>query len=283
MNARCCGIAGTYGLKAREVRHRDGRRRRPVRPDRAPPARRRSRVRHRDVPLADRARPPSARPVHPIELLHRAVRPLGTRRWSASSSSPTARRSPRASSSWRARWAARSVAIEAAGGMDEPGALGHRRRARARGDRARDVRRRRARADGPRQRADERRDGGRDARRAADASLLSEAPLVEGAVAAAVAARGGASLEEVAAEARGALAMKAVAARRRGRRRGRGRRRRPPTAARRDAEDAPRGPQRDRPARAPGGALRRASRAASTPRSRVAKDGRRRARARARA
>jgi phosphotransferase system HPr (HPr) family protein len=39
--------------------------------------------------------------------------------------------------------------------------------------------------------------------------LLSEAPLVEGTVAAAVAARGGSSLEEVAAEARGALAMKA--------------------------------------------------------------------------
>ena len=39
--------------------------------------------------------------------------------------------------------------------------------------------------------------------------LLSEAPLVEGAVAAAVAARGGSTLEEVAAEARGALAMKA--------------------------------------------------------------------------
>ncbi|HKE80405.1 MAG TPA: phosphoenolpyruvate--protein phosphotransferase [Solirubrobacteraceae bacterium] len=38
---------------------------------------------------------------------------------------------------------------------------------------------------------------------------LSEAPLVEGAVAAAAAARSGASLEEVAAEARGALAMKA--------------------------------------------------------------------------
>jgi multiphosphoryl transfer protein len=38
--------------------------------------------------------------------------------------------------------------------------------------------------------------------------LLSDAPLVEGTVAAAVAARGGASLEEVAAEARGALAMK---------------------------------------------------------------------------
>jgi multiphosphoryl transfer protein len=38
---------------------------------------------------------------------------------------------------------------------------------------------------------------------------LSEAPLVEGTVAAAVAARGGASLDDVAAEARGALAMKA--------------------------------------------------------------------------
>jgi len=38
--------------------------------------------------------------------------------------------------------------------------------------------------------------------------LLSEAPLVEGAVAAAAAAGGGASLKEVAAEARGALAMK---------------------------------------------------------------------------
>ena len=37
--------------------------------------------------------------------------------------------------------------------------------------------------------------------------VLSEAPLVEGAVAAAAAASGGASLEEVAAEARGALGM----------------------------------------------------------------------------
>ena len=33
--------------------------------------------------------------------------PAEPRRWSASSSSPTARRSPRASSRWRARWAAR--------------------------------------------------------------------------------------------------------------------------------------------------------------------------------
>jgi phosphoenolpyruvate-protein phosphotransferase/dihydroxyacetone kinase phosphotransfer subunit len=42
-----------------------------------------------------------------------------------------------------------------------------------------------------------------------DRVLLSEAPIVEGAVAAAAVARGGASLEDVAAEARGALAMKA--------------------------------------------------------------------------
>src|SRR2546423_13977454 len=39
---------------------------------------------------------------------------------------------------------------------------------------------------------------------------LSEAPLVEGAVAAAASARGGASLEEVLVEARGALGMKAA-------------------------------------------------------------------------
>src|SRR5579864_5981158 len=39
---------------------------------------------------------------------------------------------------------------------------------------------------------------------------MSEAPLVEGAVAAAVAARGGATLDDVAAEASGALAMKAA-------------------------------------------------------------------------
>jgi phosphoenolpyruvate-protein phosphotransferase/dihydroxyacetone kinase phosphotransfer subunit len=100
------------------------------------------------------------------------------------------------------------LALEAAGGMDEPGALGT------------DVERVRAAIE--RARSDDGvlvlmdlgsalmstefaiemlEDGGR--------VLMSEAPLVEGAVAAAVAARGGASLEEVAAEARGALAMKA--------------------------------------------------------------------------
>jgi phosphocarrier protein FPr len=101
------------------------------------------------------------------------------------------------------------LALEAAGGMDEPGALGtDAERVRAAIERAMSD------------------DGvlvlmdlgsalmsaefaiemlGDDAR-----VLLSEAPLVEGAVAAAVAARGGASLEDVAAEARGALAMKAT-------------------------------------------------------------------------
>jgi phosphoenolpyruvate-protein phosphotransferase/dihydroxyacetone kinase phosphotransfer subunit len=100
------------------------------------------------------------------------------------------------------------LALEAAGGMDEPGALGtDAERVRAAIERAMsddgvlvlmDLGSALMSAefaiemlgDGPR-------------------VLLSEAPLVEGAVAAAVAARGGASLEDVAAEARGALAMKA--------------------------------------------------------------------------
>ena len=88
---------------------------------------------------------------------------------------------------------------------------------------------------------------------------LSGAPLVEGAVAAAVAARGGADLDAVAAEARGALAMKAAqigdaddvsaqtpAAGRPGRRRRAGCPRRAD------------GPQRNRPARPTGRAVRRA-------------------------
>ena len=74
-------------------------------------------------------------------------------------------------------------------------------------------------------------------------------------MAAAVAARGGASLDEVAAEARGALAMKAAQLG-------------VPTAPRRRADSRARrvvaggrarrarGAQRDRPARPPGGALR---------------------------
>ena len=100
------------------------------------------------------------------------------------------------------------LAIEAAGGMDEPGALG------TDAERVRAAIERAMSDDGVLVLMDlgsalmstefaiemlER--GGR--------VLMSDAPLVEGTVAAAVAARGGASLEEVAAEARGALAMKA--------------------------------------------------------------------------
>ena len=158
------------------------------------------------------------------------------------------------------------LALEAAGGMDEPGALG------TDAERVRAAIERAMSDDGVLVLMDlgsalmstefaiemlER--GGR--------VLMSEAPLVEGTVAAAVAARGGASLEEVAAEARGALAMKAsqlgvdaaaaAAADAPTARCGRSARRR----------GAPRGPQRDRAARAPGGALRRRSCAATTPRS----------------
>ena len=85
--------------------------------------------------------------------------------------------------------------------------------------------------------------------------VMSEAPLVEGAVAAAAAASGGASLEEVAEEARGALAMKSsqLGVSDDG------------AAARAQAAPAPAcgcrgldpGPQRDRPPRPASRALRR--------------------------
>jgi phosphoenolpyruvate-protein phosphotransferase/dihydroxyacetone kinase phosphotransfer subunit len=100
------------------------------------------------------------------------------------------------------------LALEAAGGMDEPGALG------TDAERVRAAIERAMSDDGvlvlmdlgsalmSTEFAIEMLDGG-------GRVLMSEAPLVEGTVAAAVAARGGASLEEVAAEARGALAMKA--------------------------------------------------------------------------
>ena len=101
------------------------------------------------------------------------------------------------------------LALEAAGGMDEPGALG------TDAERVRAAIERAMSDDGvlvlmdlgsalmSTEFAIEMLDG------AGGRVLMSEAPLVEGTVAAAVAARGGASLEEVAAEARGALAMKA--------------------------------------------------------------------------
>jgi multiphosphoryl transfer protein len=99
------------------------------------------------------------------------------------------------------------LALEPAGGMDEPGALG------TDAERVRAAIERAMSDDGvlvlmdlgsalmSAEFAIEMLDGG-------GRVLLSDAPLVEGTVAAAVAARGGASLEEVAAEARGALAMK---------------------------------------------------------------------------
>jgi phosphocarrier protein FPr len=100
------------------------------------------------------------------------------------------------------------LALEAAGGMDEPGALG------TDAERVRAAIERAMSDDGvlvlmdlgsalmSTEFAIEMLEGG-------GRVVMSEAPLVEGTVAAAVAARGGASLEEVAAEARGALAMKA--------------------------------------------------------------------------
>src|SRR5690349_20070194 len=100
------------------------------------------------------------------------------------------------------------LALEAAGGMDEPGALG------TDAERVRAAIERAMSDDGvlvlmdlgsalmSTEFAIEMLEGG-------GRVPMSEAPLVEGTVAAAVAARGGASLDEVAAEARGALAMKA--------------------------------------------------------------------------
>ena len=99
------------------------------------------------------------------------------------------------------------LALEAAGGMEEPGVLGTAMSIACGGDQL-DV------TDGvlvlmdlgaliSTEFAIEMLDG------ASGEVRMSEAPLVEGTVAAAVAARGGATLEEVAAEARGALAMKA--------------------------------------------------------------------------
>jgi phosphoenolpyruvate-protein phosphotransferase/dihydroxyacetone kinase phosphotransfer subunit len=101
------------------------------------------------------------------------------------------------------------LALEAAGGMDEPGALG------TDAERVRAAIERAMSPDGVLVLMDlgsalMSAEFAIDMLGEADGPVvMSEAPLVEGAVAAAVAARGGASLEEVAEEARGALAMKA--------------------------------------------------------------------------
>src|SRR5690348_141130 len=100
------------------------------------------------------------------------------------------------------------LALEAAGGMDEPGALG------TDAERVRAAIERAMSPDGVLVLMDL-----GSALMSAEMAVellegdgqveLSEAPLVEGAVAAAAAARGGASLEEVRVQAREALAMKA--------------------------------------------------------------------------
>ena len=277
MDARCCGIAGTYGLKGEKYDIAMAVGRRPLRPG-ARLRRGDGVLRQRDVPLADRqghrapGGAPDRAPAPGVRTLGRAMVGLVVVSHSEALAEGVV--------ALAREMGGEELALEAAGGMDEPGALGtDAERVRAAIERG-DVRRRRARADGPRQRADERRVRDRDARGRRTASLMSEAPLVEGAVAAAVAARGGASLEEVAAEARGALAMKAsqlgvdaAAARRaRGRRlprRGRSAR----------CRGSARGPQRDRAARAPGRALR-GGRARPRRRGPRGQGGRRRARAR---
>ena len=92
--------------------------------------------------------------------------------------------------------------------------------------------------------------------------LLSEAPLVEGAVAAAVTAKLGASLEDVAAEARGALEAKATHL-------GSGEPSAPVAAVtrRREPDDHADGAEPARPACSPGGTLRPDRGRASTPTS----------------
>ena len=134
MHARCCGIAGTYGLKdekydiAMEVGAAlfdhvaigagDGR------------------LRQRNLPLADRARHRAA-PVHPIELLHRAygLAAARARGRSASSSSPTAQALAEGVVAL-----AREMGGEKSHSRPQAGptsrSAGHRRRAGSRGDRA---------------------------------------------------------------------------------------------------------------------------------------------------
>ena len=206
MNARCCGIAGTYGLKVEkyDIAMAVGR---DLFDQVRDSGRGDGRLRQRDVPLADRAR--HRAPVRaPDRLPAPRVRALRADRWSGSSSSPIAPRWPRAWSTLAREMGGEELALEAAGGIDEAarsgptpsGCMAAIERAMS--------------ADGVLVLMDL-----GSALMSAEIAvemlgesrgpvLLSEAPLVEGAVAAAVAARGGASLDEVAAEARGALAMK---------------------------------------------------------------------------
>src|SRR6185437_729088 len=199
-----------------EVRHRDGRRARPVRPGRRV-GRARRRVRLGDLPLADPPRHPAAlgapdRLSAPrLRLGSEGRRPQRLGLTLAvvgivvvSHSQALAEGVVRLAR----EMGGEGLAIEAAGGIEEEGVLG------TDADRVRGAIERAMSAEGvlvlmdlgsalmSAEFAVEMLEG------APGPVKLSAAPLVEGAVAAAAAAAGGASLEEVAAEARGALAMK---------------------------------------------------------------------------
>ena len=105
--------------QAREVRDRDGRRRGPVPPGRREPAPTSSSATPRRAAGRSSRRPACA----PCTRSRCCTAPTGSLTWSTSSSSRTARGWPRASPSWRGRWAASDVAIEPAGGLDD-GSIG---------------------------------------------------------------------------------------------------------------------------------------------------------------
>ena len=123
VDADCCGVAGTYGLKrekydiAMEVGALA------VRPDRAPRAPTLSVCDSETCrwQIAAGDRRAVGAPGRDARTGRTGWADPVSAPWSASSSSRTAHGSPRAWSSWRARWAATTSPIEAAGGLDEPG------------------------------------------------------------------------------------------------------------------------------------------------------------------
>ena len=191
VDAVCCGVAGTYGLKGEKY---------DIAMDVGAPAVRAGArlragalgVRLRDLPLADREghRPPVGAPGRDAAPRVRArVSAAGRADGRPRHRLAQRRGSPRAWSSSPARWAGAEVAIERRGRARRAGRAGHRRGARDGGDRAgpatdgalvlMDLGSAVLSAETALDLLDE---------DAAHASLLCEAPLVEGAVAAAAAA-----------------------------------------------------------------------------------------------
>ena len=241
LDFECCGVAGTYGLKREkyDVAMRVG-----------DPLFRAIRESEADLAACDSetcrwqiAAATGTPVVHPVEILHRAYG-LSARRPAAGPAvvgivivSHSARLAEGAAELAR-EMAGDEVPIEPAGGMDDGGLGTDATRVMAaleRAGAAGEV----ARADGPRERGAQRRDGARPdaARSGGSGVLLCEAPLVEGAVAAAVAARLGGGLQDVAAEARRGLAGKEAHLGDAGPRTRR-RRRPPPTRPRADWDEA---------------------------------------------